>query len=1118
VVIGVSPNDKDIEMWESNRNKSHKPRIAFLILAIAAAAFAQGLPVTTSIAPDNGNGEVRWFGWDITGGDFNGDGVGDIAIGAPRSDRPMTHPDSALGVCGRVDIYFGPIPPGDHDGFSLPPGLTIFGEDSGGQLGISVSNAGDFNGDGIADLLIGANAVASKGAAYIYYGGPSMDELPDIAFGGEFLADNFGYSSTGIGDQNDDNFDDILIGSLYHDAIGPRTGRCYVFYGGAPADTLPDLVIDGLDSLDDFGVNLDGPNDFNGDGGPDFAIGAVQAGGYWFKPGEAYVFLGGSLLDPWPDWTVTGTHPMEFFGGTVAALGDMDRDGFDEAAFGGYNHHEPPDSGLGRAVILFGDDGDTMTIIGDRPGQYFGSEVASAGDIDGDMRCELAISQAFDGADDEFGFVKIYGITSLPESTRVISVDTVCYNPGGSGDTWFAYRMAALRDVGGDDLPDFAITDPRMPADTGLYPAEGRVYIYSGWRVLFPIYAEVIEPVYHWLTACIRQGATFRLRQELGLEGLSATVRVECDSGTFEYTLDSAALSMPDDSTLVFTPQWDWVNEEGVEVTLIAASLPTGEELFEPVDVDWIVDLEPPWIRQILLDTPEDDPYPVFYWFAGGYNYDPELRDTEDVFIYSGSDTARPSGIFSVRYELSTDWIIAAPLSDLSLRAGYGDSVTVCLGGVHDLASVPCGPNYAEPSCITTYFYRNWSADLTFSASDLEPTVLTIGALPGMTDGYDPGGDIIMPPVPVGRVRAKLSLEDEGIPAFNSLLRDYRDADDDTIVWVILTEGDGTATMTWDSNRLPTGMFLLDGRVDMRTNSEFEFALGDTLELAFTTGPKAVFSNSYYMLDFGWQLLSSPLYLDRPEISHHMGIIDSVFNWCDINKWIYTYNSESYSYVVPDKWPTGKGLWIWIDTRDVSRCGMPFMHAGWRIDTLHTPVWRGWNQIGAPNEAVPSGGIGTEPPGLIFPYSLYGYDGDYFISDYLEQGHGYWILCDDTGELIAPFGSRVFAAKSAMRGLFETYGDYPPPPPEPAGIVEKPAEVALGVYPNPFNAACKIILGAKPQDIAIYDVTGRVVKRYKGVCGEIIWRGDNQTKIKMPNGIYLITSQQANSMKVILLR
>lgn len=1096
-------------------------KLLAISIFVAFSALSQGLPVATTILPPSDDGTIRWFGWSLATGDFNGDGYGDVAIGAPRSDRPASHPESFLGYAGRVDIYFGPIPEGFYDGTTLRPGLTLYGADSSGQLGISVANAGDFNGDGYDDLLIGANAVRGIGEAYIFLGGPAIDDIPDYTFSGIASADNFGYSCTGIGDQNADGFDDVLVGALYNDAIGPRTGQCYIYFGGDPADTSADLVITGIDSLDDFGVTMDGPFDFNGDGQPDFVIGAVQAGGYWFKPGEGYVFLGGALLDDNPDWTITGGHPMEFFGSGAAALGDVDRDGFDDALFAGYNHHIPPDSGLGHAILIFGGSGDTISIIGDRPNQFLGGEIASAGDLDGDNRAEFAIAQAIDGNGDDYGFVKIYGVATLPDSSRILQVDTVIYNPAARSDTWFAYRMRALLDVNGDSHPDFAISDPRIDNDPGLFATQGRVYIYHGWRVLFPIFAELINPLESGRTACPRQGAEIRLRQEFGLVNLSVTLSVQSDSGITIFTLDSPELIMPDDSTLIFTPSRDWNHGEEVLITLISASMPSGEELAEPVGDSWTAHLKPPDVEPLIIDASIDDPYPVFYWRATTGVFGEDIAGREDIYAYSGAETVAVTHIFDVeKGTLPREIIIAVPLSDLDLRAVYGDSVRVCLAGVHDNPELPCGPNYSAPVCQTKFFFRDWTADLTFESPGLDPTILTIGARVGMSDAYDPGGDIIMPPIPAGKVRARLSLSGEGIPAYNSLMRDYRHPDDDSIRWTVITEGSGSATVRWSEDRLPSGKIIIGGKADMRATEEYELSLGDTLVIEFTTGAKSVFAVDFSAISPRWHMVSSPLFLDRTEMSRAEAFIDAIF--APIDKWIYTYDSEAGVYSVPDKWPSGKGLWFYLAPHGISGSWrLPLVQAGWPIDTLQTPIYRGWNQIGAPIYDVPTGDIGSNPSGAIISGTLFGFaeTEDYYSASFLIPGEGYWILALTSADLRAPWSSDGLYKAISADAILESFGGGPPQPPSISIITEKPERVALRISPNPFNAVCRISLpDGFAGDILIYDISGRAVRKFISPSSEIIWHGDDDSGRDLPSGVYLVKTGNNEPFKAVLLR
>ena len=122
------------------------------------------------------------------------------------------------------------------------------GEAPGDRFGDSVAPAGDVNGDGYDDLIVGAlYANGGTGIAYVFYGGPIVDDLPDLVFRGEANGDRFGYHQAvgGAGDFDGDGYDDLLVGGAFHDAAGTDAGRAYVFLGGPGADTIPDLILDG---------------------------------------------------------------------------------------------------------------------------------------------------------------------------------------------------------------------------------------------------------------------------------------------------------------------------------------------------------------------------------------------------------------------------------------------------------------------------------------------------------------------------------------------------------------------------------------------------------------------------------------------------------------------------------------------------------------------------------------------------------------------------------------------------------------------------------------------------------------------------------------------------------
>ena len=248
-------------------------------------------------------------------GDFNNDGFEDVAAGDALNALNNL---ATSGETGTVHIAFGAVTINPVD-FGKS-GLTIVGEDKGDQAGWALDGAGDMNGDGFDDLVIGAhfgdgqnNAKSGAGDAYVVFGRSGIGGtvlLDDVAKGiGGFVLrgidvnDHAGYSVAGAGDFNADGFDDIIIGAP--DADGPNrngAGEAYVVFGkasGFGAEVLLSdiaagnggFVIRGLDDANlpgAAGYSVDGAGDVNADGFDDVLIG-VPGGSF---NGRAYVVHG----------------------------------------------------------------------------------------------------------------------------------------------------------------------------------------------------------------------------------------------------------------------------------------------------------------------------------------------------------------------------------------------------------------------------------------------------------------------------------------------------------------------------------------------------------------------------------------------------------------------------------------------------------------------------------------------------------------------------------------------------------------------------------------------------------------------------------------------------------
>ncbi|TNC99974.1 MAG: hypothetical protein FD118_3517 [Rhodocyclaceae bacterium] len=476
----------------------------------AIAAGSGGFVINGQCANDKSGHSVA------SAGDVNGDGLADLIVGAPYSDP------AAGSYAGRSYVVFGRTGTTAVELSAIDDGsggFVINGQCDGDRNGWSVAGAGDVNGDGLADMIVGASfstPVAGDwtGSSYVVFGktdGIDID-LSAVATGaggfvirGECGYDFSGSSVTAAGDVNGDGLADLIVGAPQSDPNAQsRAGRSYVVFGqtGTTAIELSAIsngdggfVISGECADDYSGSSVAGAGDVNGDGLADLIVGAWQSDPAGkVVAGRSYVVFGkstGSAIDLSAVGTgsggfvVNGQSAGDRSGRSVSGAGDVNGDGLADLVVGAYRSNLSD----GRSYVVFGrtDNAaiDLSTISGGSGGFVIngqcsadnsGFSVSTAGDLNGDGMADLIVGAIFGDPAAATSAGRSYVVFGKSDGAA-INLSAVAAGSGGfvvngqCAQDWSGYSVAAGGDVNGDGLADLivgAVTgDPAAGTDAG---------------------------------------------------------------------------------------------------------------------------------------------------------------------------------------------------------------------------------------------------------------------------------------------------------------------------------------------------------------------------------------------------------------------------------------------------------------------------------------------------------------------------------------------------------------------------------------------------------------------------------------------------------------------------
>jgi Ca2+-binding RTX toxin-like protein len=486
-------------------------------------------------------------------GDINGDGYDDLIVGARGGDDGGSSAGEAYVIFGSASgfgVDVGGRQVIDLTSLSSSEGFIIQGDEASDAAGRSVSSAGDVNGDGYDDLIVGAFGASE---AYVVFGstsgfgvdvsGRQVMDLTSLSLSQGFIiqgdeaGDQAGFSVSSAGDINGDGYDDLIVGARIGDDGGTWAGEAYVVYGSASGfgsdvsgrqvidlttlSASQGFIIQGDEAGDFAGWSVSSAGDINGDGYDDLMVGAPYGDDGGTKAGETYVLFGSASgfgvdvsgrqvldltsLSSSQGFIIQGDEAFDTAGRSVSSAGDVNGDGYDDlivAAHYGY------DGGAyaGEAYVIFGsatgfgvDVGGRQVIDltslsasqgfiiqGDAASDYAGYSVSSAGDINGDGYDDLIVGATGgdDGGTDAgeayviFGSAAGFGVDV--GGRQVLDLTSLSSSQGFiiQGDEAYAYAgvsVSSAGDVNGDGYDDLIVGARAYYGDGGSFAGESYV-------------------------------------------------------------------------------------------------------------------------------------------------------------------------------------------------------------------------------------------------------------------------------------------------------------------------------------------------------------------------------------------------------------------------------------------------------------------------------------------------------------------------------------------------------------------------------------------------------------------------------------------------------------------
>lgn len=420
---------------------------------------------STADATFSGEAAADYAGYSVAfAGDANRDGNDDVLVGAPGNDEGGAD-------AGKAYISYSDVT-GNNPLGSVS--VELLGATAGEAAGWSVAGAGDTDGDGRQDVVIGAPKKSSAtGAVYL------VTSLYSTTLGrtstnltGESAGDDAGWSVSSAGDADDDGNDDVLVGAPYNDDGGVTAGKAYLLYGSVSSSALSSADADfkGENAGDLAGATVASAGDIDGDGADDILIAAPWSDGGGSYSGRAYLFTGsprGTLSLSSADAVLTGDSAGDLAGGSLCGRGDLNGDGDDDVIIGA-DSNDDGGTNAGAAYVEYGpfsgniDLGSADVVLtGETAADHAGFSVAMAGDVDDDGEEDVMVgAYANDRGTTNSGTTYLlYGPFSAGTIDLSLADAFLLVNEASASSS---YSLAGNADADSNGQPDLLIGAPYL--------------------------------------------------------------------------------------------------------------------------------------------------------------------------------------------------------------------------------------------------------------------------------------------------------------------------------------------------------------------------------------------------------------------------------------------------------------------------------------------------------------------------------------------------------------------------------------------------------------------------------------------------------------------------------